>query len=1145
MKKIFLLLNLCTLHCVFSQQPIIKTDLPDIIPPSPTVANLMKFEEIPVSNYTGIPNVNIPLFQISTHSSDINIDILLNYHPSNVKADNIASDVGLGWSLAAGGTISRTVRGLPDEQLVLDGVEPGKVGLYHTSLQNHNNYYYKHISNLSAFASQYPYEANKYYWDITESQKYDTEHDLWQFNFMGSSGRFYIKKNSSNLLEVIPLSDYRVKIVNRYTPSNNNDYIPSGFTIYDEKGYKYLFDVFETTRNSQAVENIHPLNPSTSLTAEKEFRSAFHLTKIYDTNNNLLANFEYNTAEYIESSTDTKITENLYEPNDVYEIAKRLNCFSEFKPMKQYVNSLSRISVKKVQAINITDIGKVEFNYSMGREDSNMALASQAVSLVSIISKDWNGNVIKSYQLGYNYSTILKKRLMLKSIKEKFKNNILGQQYDFSYKKPNSSNINNIGKDYWGYFNLVGDNCQSQDINLTGEPTPSVSTLDLLQKIKYPTASSSILAFESNQYSFIGDKEVTDFSQNPLNQQFVGSTILYFNNNTLQYLPVHHKDRKVKFRPSIVQPEDQSTWSRNFSLYKIENGQNIPVTSLYCTSQNSNCCIDLILEKNTQYAIRRDNFDLSYTNTDQLSIEYKTSDIENRFLYGGGNRIAKIGYFDQDVPQDFYDNVNTVFNGQKEKIYTYNWPDGSGKSSGSLAYIKPVFKYNRSVKIATTCPEPPFNYISTFSGTIQFVSKTNFNNTSLVHTQGSEVGYKFVNFSEFGKGVTKQEYTSPIDYPEELLIANAKPFLPSKNIDYKRGLLLKETIDNAGSKVLSEDTFSYEFVDFEQNYGQRFDKPDGAGFDGPYYANYDLYQSDLINQQGPIFCATCGMNSFSSSNLSGYPTSYIQSYKLTEAYGWSKLSHKKSKKYFYDNGIQRTVEKNETFEYNPINKKIALHTINTEDGDILKTKYSFHIGNSSFSQNRVSEIEKIENFRNNILTDSKKIVYDNNWENNVSFLPKEIQTAFANGLLGKEVTYDTYDSKGNLQQYTGKNGISTTIIWGYNQTQPIAKIEGAKLTDISQTLIDSIISASNNDAQLGTDASELSMTTALNTFRNNPLLSGYHISTYTYNPLIGVTSITPPSGIREIYKYDNANRLEKVIDMNGKVLKEYKYNYKN
>ena len=61
---------------------------------------------------------------------------------------------------------------------------------------------------------------------------------------MDFSGRFYIRKNSNNVLEVMPLSDYRLKSINNYSTVNNNPYVPSGFTIYDDKGYRYVFDVF-------------------------------------------------------------------------------------------------------------------------------------------------------------------------------------------------------------------------------------------------------------------------------------------------------------------------------------------------------------------------------------------------------------------------------------------------------------------------------------------------------------------------------------------------------------------------------------------------------------------------------------------------------------------------------------------------------------------------------------------------------------------------------------------------------------------------------------------------------------------------------------------------------------------------------------
>jgi YD repeat-containing protein len=144
-----------------------------------------------------------------------------------------------------------------------------------------------------------------------------------------------------------------------------------------------------------------------------------------------------------------------------------------------------------------------------------------------------------------------------------------------------------------------------------------------------------------------------------------------------------------------------------------------------------------------------------------------------------------------------------------------------------------------------------------------------------------------------------------------------------------------------------------------------------------------------------------------------------------------------------------------------------------------------------------------------------------------------------------ELTYDKYDDKGNIVQYSEKGLKPTVIIWGYNKTQPIAKIEGAKYDDIKtiQQVLDAI-TASDTDANQGTATSEQSLLTALDNLRINSSFSNYTITTYTYDPLIGVTSITPPSGIREIYKYDTANRLQSVVDINGKILKEYQYNYK-
>ena len=63
--------------------------------------------------------------------------------------------------------------------------------------------------------------------------------------------------------------------------------------------------------------------------------------------------------------------------------------------------------------------------------------------------------------------------------------------------------------------------------------------------------------------------------------------------------------------------------------------------------------------------------------------------------------------------------------------------------------------------------------------------------------------------------------------------------------------------------------------------------------------------------------------------------------------------------------------------------------------------------------------------------------------------------------------------------------------------------------------------------------------------RSNSIMSGCKITSYTYKPLVGVTSETDPSGRTISYIYDDFGRLITVKDDQGKILKEYKYNYPN
>lgn len=230
-KKLSLLpmLVLSTL-CLFSQE------LPEIIPPSPTVSNLMQFEEVPVSYYTGQPNISIPIFSKSI-GSNLSLDISLSYNTQGIKINNRSGWVGTGWSLNAGGVISRTVRGIPDEYLRNSGLIKGEGVLHNDDFWNYDNL---------TFSQQ-----QEFLWNSggTPSDRYDYELDLYQFNIMGATGRFIIVKEAGQLVPKLLSNNQTIKIELDYdnNSASSTYFALNKFTVIDNQGNRFIFDVKESS----------------------------------------------------------------------------------------------------------------------------------------------------------------------------------------------------------------------------------------------------------------------------------------------------------------------------------------------------------------------------------------------------------------------------------------------------------------------------------------------------------------------------------------------------------------------------------------------------------------------------------------------------------------------------------------------------------------------------------------------------------------------------------------------------------------------------------------------------------------------------------------------------------------------------------
>lgn len=364
-------------------------------------------------------------------------------------------------------------------------------------------------------------------------------------------------------------------------------------------------------------------------------------------------------------------------------------------------------------------------------------------------------------------------------------------------------------------------------------------------------------------------------------------------------------------------------------------------------------------------------------------------------------------------------------------------------------------------------------------------------NTSSGFYFNSMILYKNIEVSEgTTNGYTRYYYKTPNDYPAFPYVHKGEnvQFWPNYNVA-RSGLLEKAEVYNANHQILSSTSYSYNFEEVGTT-------------------DYHLY---LGYYSRPAWIKSVKQTS----NV--HPTA----------------------------GAGSLTSVSETF-YSSANFKVASTKETQPDGTITESFYKYVSDKNNqrlIAANMTGvllETEKKVNGKTVITTETK-------YDNPVNYFPSAIVSLNANDQSRKTlVRYDVYDDRGNLVQYTGNIdpltsiGNPTTIIYGYNQTLPIAKIIGAKLSDIG-SLADDIIAKSNTENSL---SEETDLMNSLDQFRNLPSLDGFLITTYTYDPEIGITSVTAPNGQRELYKYDNNRRRIETIDTNGNILQETKYHNK-
>lgn len=1193
-----LLIFLCTTQIAFGDdvQKAIDTNFLR----SPEASAFKKYGEESVNEYTGTADISVPLYTIK--SKDIEIPLVLRYDASGIKVEQEASWVGLGWNLMVGGCINYVCAGGHDMYKYREYIDTKLWTEYltseftswvigdsiieydyhpniftHTKLnqvdiwatRNRTMYYTYASEEKNNWMNTLPLDSNNFvnsYIDIfSNSDMKDYidggygERDFYSVNVMGKSFLFFIDPATLKVFRIgKDGEDFRVTPIygNGVTPIYGNGVPPKGigkqpsvekWKITDSDGFIYEFDVKDTyqqEKNSLGV-----------------YTSCWYLTKIQSPNMGVYAEFEYEPFSkkarktYAESCSLPFIHDlGAFCCGDAAD-----NIRTSREPATQSENYGMNVTshyLKKIKTNNQT----VTFIMKASDECSGMQLDKIEVQPYEgkpIKTVMFNYGKFSSSNIGGNYapndvSISSPDRLKLESVNDfnSESGSVLTTSFSYneSIKLPSKRSY---AQDYWGYYNgkdnKIGD-------KYTMIPTPQafmsshydekidtytgVGGADrfsdgdfmqaaMLEKVIYPTRGYTIYEYEPNSI-------MTDFNQTEKyrkKQYEVNVQAIY-----KCYPGLYGQEEKTTSVWQQFEIDNESTCDLLLSSYGYTSQYNnksvkIEIRKWNDTTHN----YELITEYKEPFKNRDDfpavkNIDLSagkyymaidFSNNKKLTMGitcslsgWKKSTIENpnHPLAVGGLRVKKICNYDND--------------GKPINFTTYDY--SGGILLDKIETIDSVRNYNAN-------PKPGDYSIANISHSIDVYTITQGHSRMpafFASCNPGIVGYSYV---------TKNKYNMNGDLEKSIITSykNDEPVYKD-GIDYYEnfgnGQINWQEIRDASNNLVAKNQYDYA-LGIVDHYAtniiakNKYVGQEKGGSSIPYY--------EVRDKQGTKETVT----------LYALPGAYdILRYQYILSR--DSLSSMKTTEYCSDGSILVTTKK---YCYNPKNHQVSQidefrsnSVENVQKGASLtnqlqRTKLIYAVDETDIDLNCKNMVNS--HHRLNDVVETKNILVDNGTEscmntvriayNNAGF---PISSSTSIGANQPEVrSIYTYDGDSNVRSIS-LDGKETIYIWSYNGQYPIAKIEG-----ITYEEVEDAVGKTNISSLL---RKTTPTTSDINTIRTNIKAKGGYVTTYTYKPLVGMTSQTLPNGLTTKYEYDGFGRLVKIIDHNGKTVATNSYHYK-
>lgn len=1084
MKKIIFLLGLCIqINLVHAQ------DLPNLVPPSPEASSLMKFSEVPVSPYSGLANVSLPIYNIKL--KELNLPISLQYHSRGIKVEELASRVGTGWTLNAGGKISRQVRGKPDDMAF------GYLN---------EDFYEDFFTNASTRTTTYEAYVN---------HGIDMIPDLFFFQFGNNSGQFIFDQVSKKVL-LQTYDDVVIKPI-----FSDNDGRIDGFRAIDDMGNTYFFGVnpddseLEVDQGNTDDYRYNGQLVITNTEADTHYNT-WHLTKIntyFD--EDVSFKYEIEGGSYYRRNYD------------------KIELQEETTPLVSYFSHVKNGFQRQLTEITYPG-GTVKFIPE--ESDRDDLAGSYALDKIEIFNR-LNEN-IENYEFSYDYEvstatgnelpylitvdTTALYRLFLKGMK-KYNGDEEMPPYRFEYSDIKLPNRFSNSQDGWGYYNgadnghyLTFFDYGNTSIDRTVDTV--LAEAGLLKKIYYPTGGATELEYEHNVGQAFGDKfEMIYNANNPVEFKSDGISKLdgVYNGNYYSKNITIGENKIGYLRTSV-----------SFTMGNCTQGDYTPdcryTVSLHDTSSSDFYVLnygdsDFVTVPSGTYTIRvtpNETHDpQDFEDAFIVTLDWEEQiESENNLIYAGGKRIKTIKYLNE---------------GEIAKCKKFKYADSSGNTTGIIHGFPNFYSVNQQLPNGVTVLTP-------------FGSVPGSPLTSL---QGNSIGYSLVeefNYVE-GKnlGKTLYEFTNLEDegdyykFPYHLPINNE--WLRGKNKKtryYKSGVnnnfeVLKEVANNYKWKGEFDLAAPFQFIYTETQAlidRKKFVIPLAVFAEGSELGGFSI---KTYHQVGGTINLSSRIEKFynpeSSSDipemtrLTEFEYDYDNHYKLAR-----EIMHtpegKRVKEYLYPNTVTsvsalESQPELTSSEYNIIDQ---LKTIR-EDSTLGKNRFNLVQQNTKF----------IDLNENSHLVSTERTYFN---DSTSYILPSEIRTAKGNNSLETRVQFHQYDPKGNLVEASLKGDAKKVYLWGNDRNYPLAILEN--------TTYNQVLTALNLEGGTLPDTLNQNQRAILYSLPNT------QVQIFNFKPGVGIRKIYDQNGYHTKYEYDDLNRLITVKDSDESLLKSVMYKFK-